>query len=316
VERAAAESPLVKPPLPAELMVAPAQPPELAEIRNRRGGFWVTSYSGVQRARAGMDPAPETAEHPADGESIERGEVKPERLAGGAATGIFLHDLLERVPLDGLRGTPTFTSWFARPEIARLFEELRLRHDRPLGDIPLAARMVHAAYATPVRLGEGVMPGLASASAAVREMEFLYPIPERGQPLFSRPVKGAAPAWKIERGVVKGFIDLLFEHAGRVYVCDWKSDILPDHEPATLARHCEQHYDVQARIYALATLRLCGIAGRDDYERRFGGVVYCFLRGREGGGESGGIHAFRPSWAEVLAWEADMLGQRFWGMAR
>ncbi len=125
-------------------------------------------------------------------------------------------------------------------------------------------------------------------------------------------------------GVVRGFVDLLFEHEGRVFVCDWKSDDLPSFDPEALARHCDRNYDVQARIYAVAAPRMAGITDPADYARRFGGMVFVFLRGlgsqKDGGDGDGdgtdGIHFFKPSWEEILAWETDMLGQRFWGIAR
>jgi exodeoxyribonuclease V beta subunit len=135
---------------------------------------------------------------------------------------------------------------------------------------------------------------------------------------LSRPGIGER-SWKVERGMVKGFVDLLFEHDGRVFVCDWKSDGLARFDAGTLARHCGENYDVQARIYTIATLRLCGITTADAYARRFGGVLFSFLRGlrdQPDGSESSGIHFFKPTWKDVLAWETDMLGQQFWGIAR
>jgi hypothetical protein len=96
-------------------------------------------------------------------------------------------------------------------------------------------------------------------------------------------------------------------------VCDWKSDDLPRFDQDTLARHCGENYDVQARIYTIATLRLCGITTADAYARRFGGVLFYFLRGLR---EPNAIHFFTPAWQDVLAWETDMLGQSFWGIAR
>jgi exodeoxyribonuclease V beta subunit len=120
-----------------------------------------------------------------------------------------------------------------------------------------------------------------------------------------------ARPFTIERGVVKGFIDFLFEHDGRTYVCDWKSDSLPDYTPETLAAHCQQSYEVQARIYTVAALRLVGIDTRAEFERRYGGVFFCFLRGL-GEGE-GGIHHLQPDWDTVVSWERDMLDPHFWG---
>jgi exodeoxyribonuclease V beta subunit len=147
-------------------------------------------------------------------------------------------------------------------------------------------------------------------------MEFLYPMPERGHPLLTTSAaRERAQDWKIERGAVKGFIDLLFEHEGRIHVCDWKSDILPGYDAATLARHCEQHYDVQARLYTTAALRFASIATASDYAARFGGVLFCFLRGKNSGDPHQGIHYLKPTWEQILSWETEMLGRPFWGIA-
>ena len=140
-------------------------------------------------------------------------------------------------------------------------------------------------------------------------------MPERAHPLLSAPAGGERPhepPWRIERGAVKGFIDFLFEHGGRVFVCDWKSDVLPGYDAATLGEHCREHYEVQARLYTLAALRMCAISDRAACARRFGGVVFCFLRGLGPGG-AGLVHR-TPSWDDLVAWEREMLGSTFWGL--
>jgi exodeoxyribonuclease V beta subunit len=304
-----------------ELLMTPTVPADAVTIREKRRGFRVTSYTTVKRARESMAPAEEAVEPPSVGEPDTGHEPAPDRLPGGAQTGIFLHEILAEVSLPELAARPAFADWFASPGVAALLDKLGRRYGRPAEELPLAARLVHAAYTTPVRLGDGaeacVMPGLAAAKEALHELEFLYPIPEHGHPLLSQPAAGGLPrTWKVERGVVKGFVDFLFEHEGRVYVCDWKSDVLPDYQAAALTSHCLEHYDVQARIYTLAVLRLFGITSPADYARRFGGVVFCFLRGREGADERKGIHCLQPTWQAVLSWETDMLGQPFWGLAR
>jgi exodeoxyribonuclease V beta subunit len=84
----------------------------------------------------------------------------------------------------------------------------------------------------------------------------------------------------------------------------------------SLARHCQRHYDVQTRLYTLATLRMFGIGGAADYDGRFGGVLFCFLRGRREGEERSGLLFLKPTWQDILAWEREMLGSTFWGLAR
>ena len=296
--------------IPPDVLATPAEPPDLAELRRKRAGFLVTSYSAVKRLRRGLDPSDERA-------AITHDAIQPpdpERLPGGAETGIFLHEILAEVPLAGLSGSPDFPAW--REGVAPLLDRLCRRHHRPAAHAEQAARLVYAAYTTPVRLAEDLLPNLASVESALREMEFLYPMPERRHPLLSHPGSPAGDRlWRIDRGVVKGYIDLLFAHAGRIYVCDWKSDDLASYDVTALAQHCAQSYDVQARIYTLAALRMFGIAQPDDYAARFGGVVFCFLRARTEGDDRHGIFFRQPTWEEILDWEHAMEGQAFWGLA-
>ena len=299
------------------LLESPRVPSDVAQIRSRRKGFLVTSYTAVKRARGGLHPVEETAERSSPGEHHAAATRVPEALPGGSATGIFLHELLARVDLGELAARPDFATWFAQPKVARLFERQRRLHGRPAGELGPAGRLVHAAYTTELRAGSGSLAGLARVTSPLRELEFLYPMPEAGHPLLSRrPPAGGERPWRIDRGVVKGFIDLLYQHEGRVFVLDWKSDVLDDYGAHPLASHCAEHYDVQARLYTIAALRLCGIAERLAFENRFGGVIFYFLRGRQPGDERAGIHAVMPAWADVLGWERDMIEQPFWGLGR
>jgi exodeoxyribonuclease V beta subunit len=169
---------------------------------------------------------------------------------------------------------------------------------------------VYTALTAPVRLGDARILGLSRAEQVAREMEFLYPIPEADQPLLG--AERGDGRWSIERGVVKGFVDLLFAHQGRAYVCDWKGDWLPSWEAEAVTAHAQKNYAVQARLYTLAALRLLGIDSEAAHRERFGGVLYCFLRGMRPDDDGAGIYFHRPSWAEVVGWEREMLGDAFW----
>ena len=54
----------------------------------------------------------------------------------------------------------------------------------------------------------------------------------------------------------------------------------------------------------MAIVRLLGIASADEYDRRFGGLLYCFLRGFGLGGA--GLCSLRPSWESMAAWGAEL----------
>ncbi len=202
--------------------------------------------------------------------ALARPAPAPDELPRGRLAGSFLHEIIQHLPLDTLARAPAFDDWRQLPEVAALFERMRRRHDQQVAHIAHAQRLVHTALTVPVRLGDTVDRGLGRAAHPTREMEFLYPIPERRHPTL-RPapavdaageapthgVAGEAPAWRIERGVVKGFIDYLFEHDGRVYVCDWKSDdAATAGRAAALTAHCESDYALQAELYTWAAVRL------------------------------------------------------------
>jgi len=90
-------------------------------------------------------------------------------------------------------------------------------------------------------------------------------------------------------GMLMGFADLVFEHEGRFWVLDYKSNHLGDtgqayHRDALEAAMAEHRYDVQAAIYLLALHRLLRDRLGESYdpEQHLGGAVYLFLRGIDG----------------------------------
>ncbi len=100
---------------------------------------------------------------------------------------------------------------------------------------------------------------------------------------------GAWPGWPLNRcqlnGMFKGFIDLTFEHDGRYYVADYKSNWLGVDDAAYTEQAMEQsildnRYDLQYVLYLLALHRQLKARLADyDYDRHVGGALYLFLRG-------------------------------------
>jgi ATP-dependent exoDNAse (exonuclease V) beta subunit len=149
------------------------------------------------------------------------------------------------------------------------------------------------AYTTPLSLPDGrTLPRLADAARVVREMDFVFPVPEA-------------------RTFVRGSIDLAFEHEGRTYFIDWKTDSLASYDPARLDAHVRDHYEDQVHLYTLAVVKLLGVKSAEDQEARFGGLLYSFLRGV--GERGGGTWTARPSWKDVGAWEAGLRTRRTGG---
>lgn len=87
------------------------------------------------------------------------------------------------------------------------------------------------------------------------------------------------------KGIFTGFIDLFFEHKGKYYILDWKSN----HLGKSLGNYkgedlrsaiVDNNYHLQYHLYALAVHRFLKQRISDyTYERYVGGAFYLFLRG-------------------------------------
>jgi exodeoxyribonuclease V beta subunit len=279
-----------------------------AGLRVRHRACEVTSYSRMKRGWA-IDPVPiepdEFRREPGgDGDPATLAEGE---LPGGRATGTFLHEIIETVPLDETARSESLDAWRCRDAVASVIDNTLTRHAIDPAFRADAEAMVYHALKADVPLGDGrSIPGLCRGTQSLREMEFLFPFPEDAHPRLSDPVPGKLV---VERGFIKGFVDLVVEHEGLVYFADWKSDVLPSYDAGAVAAHVAEAYDLQAQLYSLALVKALGIRSEDDYNRRFGGMVYVFLRGLTRPGPAGqGLHFARPTWADVLRYEQELIG--------
>lgn len=109
-------------------------------------------------------------------------------------------------------------------------------------------------------------------------------------------------------GIMNGKMDLFFEHEGRYYILDWKSNYLggtpEDYTPAAVsAAMNENNYHLQYLIYTLAAKKyLESRLHAFDYEAQFGGVIYFFVRGIRKG-QSTGIFTTKPPLSKILQLE-------------
>lgn len=91
-------------------------------------------------------------------------------------------------------------------------------------------------------------------------------------------------------GILNGIIDLIFEHDGKYYIVDWKTNWLgasdADYAPGRIrAAMGKDGYVLQSYLYAAALLRFLRQRGMDH--DAFGGVYYIFLRGLSRGTRNG-----------------------------
>jgi exodeoxyribonuclease V beta subunit len=116
-------------------------------------------------------------------------------------------------------------------------------------------------------------------------------------------------------GYLKGFIDLVFEHGGRYYVLDWKSNHLgyapSDYGAPKLQTAMADHsYHLQYLLYALAVDRYLKhrVPGY-RHDTHFGGVLYLFVRGvrpdwLHAEGTPAGVFHHRPTAATLARLDA------------
>jgi exodeoxyribonuclease V beta subunit len=102
------------------------------------------------------------------------------------------------------------------------------------------------------------------------------------------------------RGMLHGFIDLVFRQQGRYYIIDWKSNHLgfscQQYDQTDLTRSMAEHaYILQYHLYCLALdrylkLRVPGYS----YEEHCGGAIYIYLRGVSSATPGFGVYRDRP----------------------
>jgi exodeoxyribonuclease V beta subunit len=224
---------------------------------------------------------------------------------GGAKPGTCLHKILEKLD---------FPLWNQPATTGLVREQLRM-HGLPEAEFTeVIVEMLGKVMTAP--LDEGV-PGLTLAKLTtaqrLHELEFYFPLQKVAPQMIWKLLQehrffGARRSEAREpeglsfvpvRGMLKGFIDLVFEFEGRFYLVDWKSNLLgsrvEDYSAATLESEIRRrHYYFQYQLYTIALdrylrLRLPGYR----YERHFGGVYYLFLRGIDPARPQFGIHRDR-----------------------
>ena len=290
--------------------------PELAarQVLRRVVDDWrVTSYSGLQQRghsvaqdllpRIDID-ASGTADAPTEP------EMTPHHFPRGASPGTFLHSLFEDLDFT----QPISPEWMREKLQNNGFDDVWE---------PVLTRWITQVLAAPLA-DTGIALNQLSARQKQVEMEFYLPITQtldaRALDAVTRrydPLSAGCPEldFRQVRGMLKGFIDLVFRHDGRYYLLDYKSNWLGESGEAytqeAMAEAMRSHrYDLQYQLYSLALHRYLRHRMADyDYERHFGGVIYLFLRGVDGEAGQQGIFATRPDPALITAMDALFAGE-------
>ncbi|MFB9885678.1 exodeoxyribonuclease V subunit beta [Balneatrix alpica] len=262
----------------------------------------VTSYTELSRQHSdkwGLD------DWQVDVEVLpERRPVEPDPTPSafsfprGAQAGTWLHSLFERVDFR----QPAQLHTLLREELGLLgLDEQWLQP---------VQQWLQAVLQTPLTAAGCGLAQLAPRQCNV-EMEFYLPIqrlrPRQLQDCIARhwPLASQGPqlaSYQVQ-GMVRGFIDLVFEHQGRYYLLDYKSNHLGEQaqdylEPALALAMQSHRYDVQLALYQYALhAYLQQRLPHYQPQQHLGGAYYLFLRGMNGQADSPGVFYQPPSFA-------------------
>ncbi|MEI6640217.1 MAG: exodeoxyribonuclease V subunit beta, partial [Chlorobium sp.] len=108
--------------------------------------------------------------------------------------------------------------------------------------------------------------------------------------------------FKPVKGMLMGFMDMVFEEGGRYYLLDWKSNHLgnsiENYGQSAMTQAMQSNlYPLQYLLYTVAINRYLSLRIKNyHYASHFGGVIYVFLRGvSKEQGESRGFFRDLPS---------------------
>ncbi|OPX93936.1 MAG: RecBCD enzyme subunit RecB [Syntrophorhabdus sp. PtaB.Bin006] len=208
----------------------------------------------------------------------------------GAVAGTCLHDILEHVDFS-----------LQEPDSTRNLIRTRLE---AYGFDPGWEKIVYEAVknvlTTPVLGGESPFSlSMLGTGDRLHEVEFYAPLElitsrklgEVFQSCCGTGTSGNFPdlllnlEFKPVKGMLRGFIDMVFQVQGRYYLIDWKSNFLgvtpEDYHRDRLRNVMEREfYVLQYHIYAVMLHRFLAARLKSySYEHHFGGVYYMFLRG-------------------------------------
>ncbi|MRW90713.1 exodeoxyribonuclease V subunit beta [Duganella sp. FT80W] len=254
-----------------------------SSLARRTGPTGTISADGVVPRDAQQEKLLEGGEQPAMVQPTRVEDAPWHRFPRGSVPGNFLHEQLEWMGQEGF-GMVHDENFEAR--LTRRVE--RAGWGNRLDDTLAWLREIAV---TPL---PHLDAPLSSIVAPLPEMEFWFPSERLATGALDKLcathlLGGAARPALPERalhGMLKGFCDLVFEHEGRYWILDYKSNALGGgdasyHEPALIGAMAEHRYDIQGAIYMLALHRLLQSRLGDAYDpaEQLGGAIFMFLRG-------------------------------------
>jgi len=267
--------------------------------------WWIASYSALptedklQAAedRPDLPQEPETARDDKQSDEAEPSLLPsiatPTGIHGlprGAGPGVMIHDLLEHCAHLG------FSAVQANPALRKELIQKRFGANEWVNHQAIIDSALSDWLSLPLLENTDISLGKLSTGTYRPELEFLIGADKVETQALDRLVTQhifpgqPRPALlpKQVNGLLKGFIDLVFEHQQRYYVVDYKFNSLGGNDAAytpeaLAAATLAKRYDLQYALYLLALHRLLKVRLGEtyDYDTHIGGSLYLFLRGSQ-----------------------------------
>jgi exodeoxyribonuclease V beta subunit len=199
-------------------------------------------------------------------------------LPKGSITGEFLHHLFEYSDYTSNKHWEKVIGMASRLYGRAYKEDLHSQYVQHISEV-VQANLVDAT-------GKSFQLNQLSSSQKLAEMEFYFKLDD----FNTSKLNQLSDLYELNtnkdfNGMMNGFIDLFFEHEGKYYILDWKSNHLGSEltdydEQGTSQAMKDNNYHLQYLIYTVAVKRFLKNRITDfDYQKHFGGVYYLFLRG-------------------------------------
>lgn len=209
----------------------------------------------------------------------------------GSLAGLFLHEIFEN-------------AYFAGEDFQKLITKIGTAYPTIFDEqyIEDYNSLVHHTLGAICPTPESFKLKEVEQAKIIPELEFFFDVKK----ISTGQLKEISDIVQIDdyrtiEGAMTGFVDLFFEHKGKYYILDWKSNFLGNsldnytHEKMDEAMR-GNNYHLQHLIYTVAVKRyLESRLPNFDYERDFGGCLYIFLRGCRKDKSSGMFYTKTPT---------------------
>ncbi len=270
-------------------------PPELRRFSGTLDTSWrVSSFTSFSRHESGrQQPSAELPDRDESRVAVEQpiAVIKGESIftfPRGAQAGIFMHGIFEK--LDFANSSDSVVSELVVQGLARYGYKPEWQEH--------ITKMVHNVLGTTLSPNGFTLGALRKGSWST-ELEFFFPLSFinssrlaellESHGLLSGGIDLALLAESLHfmpvKGMLMGFMDMVFEQDGRYYLLDWKSNhlgnSLDDYGEDGMRLAMQKNlYPLQYLLYSVALNRYLALRDKNyRYSSHFGGVIYVFLRG-------------------------------------